>query len=178
MENNSLFNANFILCYKKYYEQVMRYIMKYIRNYHDTEELTQDVFSKVYEKGENLDPGSGRVKKFIFTVARNRLIDFIKKNMREMEKLKEAHLEETVMDEKFFRDIEDIYIEGELISTLQETLYSFTEREREIYLESVYNSKKHITVSREMNISTYMLKKMIKSMNSILRDKISSYKLE
>jgi DNA-directed RNA polymerase specialized sigma subunit len=75
----------------------------------------------------------------------------------------------------FFRDIEDLYIEGELVSTLQETLHSFTERERALYLESVYKSKKHTTVSSEMNISTYRLKKLVKSMNSVLRDKVSPY---
>ncbi len=176
MEGRPFFNGGFILCYEKYYKQVMRYIMKYIHNYHDTEELAQDVFMRVYEKGKDLDPESGRVKKFIFTIARNKAFDFIKKNKREIEKLKEAHFDEIVMDDRFFRDIEDSYIEGELVSTLQETLYSFTERERKVYLESVYNCKKQVNVSREMNISPYRMKKIIRSMNSILKDKITPYR--
>jgi RNA polymerase sigma factor (sigma-70 family) len=176
MESNSFLNTGFILCYEKYYKQVMRYIMRYIYNYHDIEELTQDVFMRVFEKGEDLDPESGRVKKFIFTIARNKAIDLINKNKKELEKLKEAHFEETAMDDQFFRDVEDAYIEGELVSTLQETLYSFTEKEREVYMESVYNNKKHRAVSREMNISPYLLKKIIRNMNSILKDKITPYK--
>jgi RNA polymerase sigma factor (sigma-70 family) len=176
METRPLCNSGFILCYEKYFTQVMRYIMKYVSNYHDTEEIAQDVFMRVYEKGEGLDPESGRIKNFIFTIARNKAIDFIKNRKKEMDKLQEAYFEEAVLDDMFFRDIEDLYIEGELVSTLQETLYSFTERERAVYLESEYKSKKHVIVSSEMNISPYKLKKLIKSMNFVLRDKITPYR--
>jgi RNA polymerase sigma-70 factor (ECF subfamily) len=175
MENRPLCNSGFILCYEKYFNQVMGYIMKFVSNYHDTEEIAQDVFMRVLEKGESLDPESGRVKNFIFAIARHRAIDFIKNRKKEMDKLREAYFDEIVLDDMFFRDIEDLYIEGELVSTLRETLHSFTERERAVYLESVYNNKKHTTVSSEMNISTYRLKKLVKSMNCILRDKITPY---
>ncbi len=176
MDGGPVLCNGFVLCYEKYYNQVMRFIMRYISNYHDIEELTQDVFMKVFEKGKNLDPESGSVKKFIFTIARNRAFDFIKNSKREMEKLKEAHFEEAVMDDTFFRNIEDLYIEGELISAIQETLDSFNKREKAVYLESVYKGKRKATVSREMNISIYKMKKIVNGMNSVLREKITPYR--
>lgn len=150
--------------------------MKFVFNPHDSEEIAQDVFMKVFEKGVGLDPESGRIRNFIFAIARNRSVDFIKGRKMELEKIRKIHFEEAVLDRDFYRDIENLYIEGELISTLYDTINSFSEEEKKIYLESAYNDKKNAVVSRELNISSYKLKKILNSLNCRIRERISQYK--
>lgn len=56
--------------YIHYYGSLEKFLFALLRSKQEAEEMAQDVFMKVWEKRESLDP-SQNIKSFIYTVARN-----------------------------------------------------------------------------------------------------------
>lgn len=66
--------------YKEYYGGVYNYIFVRIRNIEDSQEMTNDVFLKVHEHLNIFDPEKSKLITWIFNIAKNKLIDYYRKN--------------------------------------------------------------------------------------------------
>ena len=62
--------------YDEYYQKVFSYINSRINNYHDSEDLCEDVFTKVFRNMEKFDESKSALSTWIFNITKNTLIDF------------------------------------------------------------------------------------------------------
>ena len=69
----------FALLYKEYYVPIYRFIHLRIKNKEQTEDLTQDVFLKIYKTIGSIDPTVTSPIGYFYTIARNTLIDYWRK---------------------------------------------------------------------------------------------------
>lgn len=69
----------FALLYKEYYVPLYRYIHLRTKNKEQAEDLTQDVFLKIYRTLGSIDPEATSPTGYFYTIARNTLIDFWRK---------------------------------------------------------------------------------------------------
>lgn len=74
--------------FNKHYSWVYSKAYRMLGNYQDTEEVTQDVFIKVWQKLKKWDTAQGSFQAWLNTVARNTIIDAIRKR----ERIREAPL--------------------------------------------------------------------------------------
>lgn len=68
--------------FDKHYSWVYSKAYRMLGNYQDTEEVTQDVFIKVWQKLKKWDTAQGSFQAWLNTVARNTIIDAIRKRDR------------------------------------------------------------------------------------------------
>lgn len=68
--------------FDKHYSWVYSKAYRMLGNYQDTEEVTQDVFIKVWQKLNKWDTKQGSFQAWLNTVARNTIIDAIRKRER------------------------------------------------------------------------------------------------
>ena len=80
METGVKNDTLFICVYKKFYRIILDYIQIRIKDEDEAKDLAQDVFVKVLEYKEMLREDT--VKSFLFTIARNVLIDYIRRFYR------------------------------------------------------------------------------------------------
>ncbi len=73
------FPARFEEIYLSHYKRIYNYIFSRIRHRETSEDLTADVFAAVHENLERLDPSRGPLSAWIYTVARNAVLDFRKR---------------------------------------------------------------------------------------------------
>jgi RNA polymerase sigma-70 factor (family 1) len=84
IEENSVLMLNpgdketFRTLYNTYGPKIYRFALSYLKNKPDAEELMQDVFLKIWEKRDQLDPEQN-VKAYIFKIAINSIYDFIRR---------------------------------------------------------------------------------------------------
>ncbi len=69
--------ANFSEIVKTYQKQVYNLALHYVHSTADAEEITQDVFLKVYEKIEQFE-GNSQLKTWIYRITINTCLDFLK----------------------------------------------------------------------------------------------------
>lgn len=126
------------------YKAIKYYIKKRVNSNEIAEDLTQEVFFKL-AKFENLDQIQS-VKSWLFTVAKNTLIDHYKKN-----KVLEIPFDDLVKLPK-----EDRAYENEVIACLKQMILKLDKEDREILLMSdIYGeSQKKLGISLNLNYST------------------------
>ncbi|MBI2640714.1 MAG: sigma-70 family RNA polymerase sigma factor [Candidatus Sungbacteria bacterium] len=63
----------------RYLRSIYRFLYRYAGNVHDAEDLTQEVFVKIWRNLKRFDQDKG-FKTWIFSIAKNTAIDFLKKS--------------------------------------------------------------------------------------------------
>ena len=62
--------------YEEYYQKVFSYINSRINNYHDSEDLCEEVFTKVLKNIDKFDETKSALSTWIFNITKNTLTDF------------------------------------------------------------------------------------------------------
>ena len=73
-----------------YSARLFGYIRKRVNNHQDAEEILNDVFYLVITKIEQYDPGQGDLETWMFTIAVNRVRDYLRQHYRQQRELTEA----------------------------------------------------------------------------------------
>lgn len=74
----------FILVYKKYMTEIYGYAVYLTRNQHDAEDVTSKTFLKALEKISSFTGEPGKLRSWLYTIARNTFLDSIRKNKKEI----------------------------------------------------------------------------------------------
>ena len=172
---NCDFNEIFVMCYERYFHSVLNYIRGFVFNEFISEEIAQEVFLKDFEKADRAEVEvlPSKLKNFVFKIARNKSFDFLKREKIEYSKLMEVHFEEARLDNDFYYNLENCYIEGEVISTMNETINSFPEDKKGIFIDMVVHKKNLKNISKEHNVSIYKVKKIRKEISRKIRENVS-----
>ncbi|MBI2730671.1 MAG: RNA polymerase sigma factor [Sphingobacteriales bacterium] len=83
-------------CVTDYADNVYRFILKNLRHEEDARDVVQSAFEKLWVKREEVD--TAKSKSYLFTIAYNQMIDFIRKHKRIT--LKDEFSEEVKVSEK------------------------------------------------------------------------------
>jgi RNA polymerase sigma-70 factor (ECF subfamily) len=174
-ELNFFNEEDFTRCYVEYADDVRRFVFRHIRDEFSSEDIVQDVFMRLFERKEPLEPGCATIRCFLFTVAKNRMLDHLRRQRVAEHKLRRLVLEEALINEKFYADIENACIEGEVLSTLHDTIDSLPEIKREVFLKRAFLRMKQGEVMKEMSLSAFVVKKIEREVRQIIRSRLSRY---
>ena len=111
--------------YRDYDRKVMGYIRPRINNSSDAEELHSAVFMKVFEKFSSFDQTKASISTWIYTIARNTLIDFFRTR-----KVMDELGDEDIVEEDAFQGI----LDEETLDELAAALEKLPQRERDLII--------------------------------------------
>lgn len=137
--------------FKEYHSKVQGYIYTQVNNVTLAEDLTSDVFVKVYEKIDTFDDSKAKISTWIYTIARNRLIDYYR-TRRVAEEIPEEMRDGS--------DVEEEVCNNQVLETLANTLEKLDEKERDILILHYYEGYKLKEVADIVGIS-YSYVKML-----------------
>lgn len=150
--------------YLDYRDKVRRYISGKVRNIHDIEDLTSDVFVKVYEKLEKFDGEKASVSTWVYTITRNTVIDFYRTN-KTCEELPETLVSDDGVDENVIKE--------ESLSELCDALESLDERSRDLIIFHYYKGLTLKEIAEKMSISYSYAKLLHNNAFAKLKDFLS-----
>ena len=118
------------------------------------EELTQEVMSTIWLKAELFDPEKSKFITWSFTIARNKKIDFYRKNQK------------NVANEEDIRDF--LYAENqandyEIESTIKQITKDLDENQKKLIKMSFFEQKSHKNIARELEIPLGTVKSRIRA---------------
>lgn len=159
----------FTLLYREYYPKLYKYIYYRVGNSFTTEDLVSEVFIKVLQKYDTYDEKKGKFSTWVFTIAKNTLINHGKKNSRSPYPLR---LDE--VDSKYL--MEEVVIANETDEVIFQALESLSDRQREIIALKFgghFNNREiaQITGLSESNVGT-ILYRSLKELKDVLKLKI------
>lgn len=134
--------------YEDYHRKVFGYIRGKVNNTTLAEDLCSEVFLKIYEKLDSFDETKASVSTWIFTITRNKLIDYYRTRKVFDE------IPETIEDGS---RIEEDVCTRESLEGLAEALEHLDERKRDIIILRYYSGITLKEIAERMNISyTYV----------------------
>lgn len=135
--------------YKDYYKKVFGFIFGKTSNHTLAEDLTSEVFLKVYEKLDSFDDTKASLSTWIYTITRNKLTDYFR-SRRVMEEIPET------LDDG--SSLEDDVCDKEELETLADALEKLDERERDIIILHYYSGKTLKEIADALDISYSYIK--------------------
>ena len=128
--------------YSLYYNKVFGYVLNRVHNKADAEDITSEVFLKIFSKSDELDLERPGVSTYIFRVMQTTLADFYRRN-----RIVYIPLEEVAGKTD---EVEDL---DELLVALDNALDTLEERELAIVIMHYYHGLSHKEISEKMNLS-------------------------
>lgn len=130
--------------YREYHDKVLNYIKGKVNNAEDAEDLCADVFLKVQKKIDEYDETKAAPSTWVYTIARNAVIDFYRVN-----RVTEELPEEIVSDEEV--DLE--LLQNETLSELAEALKKLSEEERTVIVLHYYEGLSLMDIEQRTGLS-------------------------
>ena len=130
--------------FREYHDKLQWFIFEKVNDQYLAEDLCSDVLMKVYEKYDTFDSSKASLSTWIYTIARNKLIDYYRGR-----KVFEEVPEEISTDS----DIEAETCNEESLDELADALEQLDERERDIVILRYYKGITLREIAFKMNIS-------------------------
>jgi RNA polymerase sigma-70 factor (ECF subfamily) len=123
--------------------KINAYYIKNNLSIEQAEELTQEVLSTIWLKAKLFDPAKSKFITWSFTIARNKKIDFYRKNK------KNDVNEEDIRDFLYENNKSDDY---EVESTVSKITEELDENQKELIKMSFFEQKSHKNIAAELEI--------------------------
>lgn len=161
----------FGILFQRYFQDLHRFIWGYVKREDIAEELVQDVYIKIWEQRHLLD-SSKSIKAFLYRIARNLAIDFL----RHQKTVNEWQLEKKALYKYSFHSsfLDDRLSDKMVLKDVQEAIERLPERQRLIFILSRYNQLTYVEIARFLNISVNTVETQIVRALKKLRDEFSS----
>ena len=172
--SDACYNDNFRLSYLKFSKVIFRFLKGIIYDGDICEELSHDVFLKVYERSIHLDPHSRRTMNFLFAVAKNTAFDYLRRKKKEQEKLRALYFLKQITESGRY-DVGNMYIKGEIVSTLCDTINSIPENKRSVFIEKNFYNRSSASIAGDAHVSPYRIKQINDEMEQKIRDNLKHY---
>lgn len=130
--------------YNDYYKKVFGYIISKVNNDTLTEDITGDVFLKVYENLDTFDESKASLSTWIFTITRNTLTDYYRTRKVDEEIPEDISEEFTV---------EDDLCKSETLDELADALLTLSENERDVIIFHYYSDMSFKDIADKMDMS-------------------------
>lgn len=115
--------------YRDYHEKVLHYVIGKTSNYDEAEDITQNIFIKIFAKLDTFDEQKASISTWVYTIAQNTVIDYYRTR-----KVHSEISEEVPIDGEIDADI----LNEEMLETLADALEKLDERSRDLIIMHYY----------------------------------------
>ena len=122
----------------------------------NAEELTQEVMSTIWLKSDKYDPSKSAVSTWVYTIARNKKIDFFRKNS------KTQFNEEDIRDFLYNDSESDKLTRDEIKDQVNRINEELSADQRKIIKMNFFESKSHKKIAQELEIPLGTVKSRIR----------------
>lgn len=163
---------------KKYFPRVMNFIFRYMGNREVAEELTQEVFIKVYKTAANYTPQS-KLQTWLFTIAKNMSLNELRKykykivSMDQQLETDNGQVTMQLQDDGQATPRDDV-LQNEKNMVIRQAIAGLPENQRIAVLLRRYEQFTYDEIAQTMGVSSKAVKSLLNRAKENLRDKLKS----
>jgi len=152
--------------YQKYSPKLYFFSFKYIKSQHEAEEIVQNIFLKIWESRENINPELS-FNAYIIQIGKSIIWKYYKKQelaSKYNESLKnQAH--------RYSNNTEDYIIFSEMEQMTKKHINSMPEKRKQVFMLSRIEGMNHVEIAQKLNISVGTVKQhMNKALKSLSKE--------
>ncbi len=150
--------------YTQYKDKVFGYVRNHVNSPEDAEDITSDIFVKIYSKIDTYDESKASLSTWIYSMTSNTVIDYYRTNHIHSE------IPEDLTDER--SSIEDEVLTKESLEALADALEQLPQELRDIIILRYYKGLTLQEIAGKMNLSYGVTKLRHREALGKLRDLI------
>ncbi len=131
--------------YTQYKDKVFGYVKNHVNSIEDAEDITSDIFVKIYSKIDTYDETKASLSTWIYSMTSNTVIDFYRTNHIHSE------IPEDLTDDK--STVEDEILNNESLELLADALTKLPQEQMDIIVLRYYKGLTLQEVAAKMNLS-------------------------
>jgi len=155
-----------------YKARIFSYVLRTIRNYHDAEEITFDTFVKCFKALKTYDP-ERPFATWLYTIAHNLTIDFLRKNKKHYERLDDRPIEELEIADMKSSQPQANFESQEKLNKIEQALSQLVPIDREIVILFHKEEKSYEEISEILKLPISTIKTRLHRARLKLRELIS-----
>lgn len=153
----------FIRLFSYFAPRVKSYMLKHGAPEAAAEEIVQNTFVTVWEKAASFDPKKAAASTWIFTIARNKRIDALRR-----EKFVEVNSEDAALENAAY-ETEEQYADQQDIDRLENALAELPREQQELLRMSFFEDKSHQKIASETHLPLGTVKSRLRAAMERLR---------
>lgn len=146
--------------FNKYYKPIYYFIYKMVHNTDNAEDITQDTFVKVY-KGLPKAADNIKLSPWIYRIAHNACIDYIRKHKASFELIENINYEDDSQDGSDADNPEASYLNIELRKKINITLMKLNSRYKTVLILRDYNDFSYKEIGQILGLTEAAVKSLI-----------------
>ena len=166
----------FDILMRKYYPRVLNFVYRFLGNRQLSEDLTQDVFMKVYKSARRYRPRS-QFQTWLYTIAKNTCLNELRRNRGQMVSIDEP----VTADEPVIkREISDPradpageFLQKEKKALIQAAINDLPENQRIAVLLRRYDGFSYAEIAATLNVTDKAVKSLLSRARVNLNNKLS-----
>ena len=155
--------------YRKYCRSIYHFVRQNISHVEDADELTQDIFVKLWQNSRKVEIVS--LKNYLFTLARGTIIDYIRKNVNRAVFERLADDSDIAADNS---DLDDKMATELLLEKISQYAQLLPERQREVYRLRWEEGLSRKDIASRMGITVTTVDLHLRKVVDNLRDKFTN----
>lgn len=158
----------FCQLYARYWERLFCFCNKFLKSYDLAENFAQDIFLKIWENREFIDPEKS-FSSFLYTIARNKILNYLK-HVARTESLKEKFISDYSSTPEYAQESGDRLLEKDYLAIMHNAISRLSPRQRQIFCMSRDENMSHKEIAEQLGLSVYTVSEyMSDSLKSIKR---------
>jgi RNA polymerase sigma-70 factor (ECF subfamily) len=163
--------SSFSSIYSRFHKPVLKYVVNQIKSSHVAEDLTQDVFLKVYQFRDSYNP-SYEPSTWIWTIARNTVYDYLRKTKTSLAVIDHSQQSTEITETEILstETAETLMIEELEKQKLLNLMTSLSAKQKEAIFLRMVKKFSYQEISKTMNLSLSAVKSLInRGKNSLVK---------
>ena len=166
----------FEILMRKYYPRILNFVSRFLGNRQLSEDLTQDVFLKVYKNARHYRPRS-KFQTWLFTIAKNSCLNELRRNRGQMVSLDEPitfdeRVKKTEISDPHADPAGD-FLQKEKKALSQAAIDDLPENQRIAVILRRYENFSYVEIAATLNVTDKAVKSLLSRAKVNLRKKLA-----
>ncbi len=157
---------SFTILHEQYQSRIYHFCYRFVRNNAIAQEITSDVFIRLWEKRSTLQPDKS-VSGLLFKISRDYCMSYLRKVARD-EKLKTAYIHQYFQDQLHSEKNDSVYLERNL-TMAKKAIESLPRKCQEVFRLRYLEGLSLLQIAEELNISPHTVKNHLQKGNQLIK---------
>jgi len=163
----------------KYFPRLLNFIYKFVHDKELAEDLTQDVFIKVYKSANKYSPGA-KFQTWIYTIAKNVALNELRRHKNKMVSIdenldsKEGHYQRQIPDQNAVQPDADV-LQQERKRIVKAAIEGLPESQRLAVILQRYEGLSYEDIAQSLETSVKAVKSLLNRAKENLKNKLSEH---
>jgi RNA polymerase sigma-70 factor (ECF subfamily) len=158
----------FVTLFGYYAPRVKSYLLKHGADDAAADEIVQNTFVTVWEKAKSFNPAKAAASTWIFTIARNKRIDTLRR-----EKFIEVNTDDPAFANAAAEEREGDYADGAAVDSLNDAIGALPPEQARLLRMAFFEDKSHSAIAKETKLPLGTVKSRLRMAMDKLRQKLA-----